>query len=150
MANRRKNAKNPVITSGLYVNWQKWQIDGRTAAGRAVKRARATLGSIFPKGPDVAANILIDRVTFKALKASIYEALSINGRKNLAGSESEYLALTNSLRNDIALLCKLADSQGTVSQAPELQDYLSSLREVGKTICFEVQGENPAGQEEPE
>jgi hypothetical protein len=145
MPNKRKNAKNPVITHGLYANWQKWQIDGRTAAGKAIRRAREALATIFPKGPDVAANIIIDRVTFKALKASIYEALSINGA-NL-GKEAEYLAITNSLRSDIRLLCQLAESQGFIGQAPELGEYLASIRQAGKTFCVDVKDSDP-GEEE--
>lgn len=135
MTARRKDAKNPVITHGLYADLAKRRIDGRTKVGKALTEARYGLAALFPGGEtNAAAAILIDRIAYKTLKLAMYEAQDLKGMEGVtASSEGKYLSMSNSLREDIRLLMALAQKQAPEA-APSLEDYLAGLKESGKLI----------------
>lgn len=137
MPHVRKNAKHPVIVHGLYADLAKRKLDGRTKLAKAMRKARAGLIQLFPGGhTNAAAGLLIDRILFKALKLSLYEAHDLKGMEGLSpGSEQRYLNMANSLREDIRLLTALAQKQ-TPERGQELQEYLQTLKKAGQGICI--------------
>jgi hypothetical protein len=126
MPNKRK-AKNPIITTGLAWQLERLKLDRRTKAAKALEAARNSLAALFPGELNAAAEILIDRIVFKALKLSIFERLAIKGHVSPNGEET-YIRLSNSLRDDLRLLMALADRKAP-SEAPDLNQYLKALRE---------------------
>jgi hypothetical protein len=145
MPHKRKNAKHPVIVHGLYADIAKRKLDGRTKVVRAMREARAGLAQLFPGGQtNAAAALLIDRIIFKALKLSLYEAHDLKGLEGLSpGSEQGYLNMSNSLREDIRLLTALAQRQSPGREAPDLEEYLQAIRRAGKAPqVMIIKGEN--------
>ncbi len=146
MPHKRKDAKHPIITHGLYADLARRKIDGRTKLAKALREARDCLIQLFPGGQtNAAARLLIDRIIYKALKLSLYEAQDLKGMEGISpGSEQRYLNMANSLREDIRLLTALAQRQHSGKEVPELQDYLATLKKAGRSFCItpvELRGE---------
>jgi hypothetical protein len=139
----RKNAKHPVIKSGLYSHLEKWDIDKRTRVYRALDEARRGLLAMFPQGPTPAVCLLVDRMLFKGLKLSIYERMEIRGGDTGGpGGEQRYLLMANSLREDIRLLTNLAARQSPGQEFPDLEEYLQAIRRAGKAPkIVKIEGE---------
>uniref|UniRef100_A0A7C5EL30 Uncharacterized protein n=1 Tax=Desulfobacca acetoxidans TaxID=60893 RepID=A0A7C5EL30_9BACT len=144
MPNRRKNAKHPVIKTGLYSHLEKWDIDKRTKVYRALDEARRGLLGMFPQGPTPAICLLVDRILFKGLKLSIYERMEIKGGDTGGpGTEERYLKMSNSLREDLRLLTNLAAQQAPEREVPNLEEYLQAIRRAGKAPqVMIIKGEN--------
>jgi len=134
MTHKRKNAKHPVIVHGLYADLAKRKIDGRTKLAKAMREARDGLTQLFHGGEtNAAAALLIDRILYKALKLTLYEAQDLKGMDGISpGSESRYLNMSNSLRDDIRLLIALAEKQAPEKTVPDLHEYLAALEKKGK------------------
>lgn len=140
MPTRRKNAKHPIIATGIHAHLDKWTIDKRTSLYRQIQESRVGIAGLFPNGPDPASWMLIDRIVYKALKLSIFEQMDykrmVGGKtKAEAAKESEpspitsfaegkYVVVANSLREDIRLLNKLAQLQNPAHEEDDLQEYL--------------------------
>jgi hypothetical protein len=131
MANKHRKAKHPVITTGLYSHIEKWTLDKRTKIYKALEAARGGLVAMFPQNPSPAACLLIDRILFKGLKLSIYERMEMQGVDTGPGAETRYLAMSNSLREDIRLLTNLTAKEPPEKGVPDLAEYLASLEKVG-------------------
>lgn len=136
MPRYRKNAKHPIIKTGLYSHIEKWAIDKRTRLYRSLEAARQGMLSMFPQGPNPAVLLLIDRMIFKGLKLGIYERMEMRGADTGGpGAEQRYLNMSNSLREDIRLFTALARAQAP-DRGPDLGEYLRNLKKAGKGICI--------------
>lgn len=136
MPRYRKNAKHPIIKTGLYSHIEKWAIDKRTRLYRSLEAARQGLLSMFPQEPNPAVLLLVDRMLFKGLKLGIYERMEMQGADTGGpGAEQRYLNMANSLREDIRLLTKLASNQSQ-EHGPGLMEYLDGLKKAGQGICI--------------
>jgi hypothetical protein len=133
MARYRKSAKHPVIAHGLSSHLEKWKHDGRLKYVKALRAAREGLYELFPQGVNAGAALLIDRVVYKALKLSIFEAMDLKGAALDAGAQQRYLLMANSLREDLRLLNALAQKQTPEKQIPSLERYLAGLKEAGQS-----------------
>ena len=61
-----------VIRHGLYLELERYKVDGRSGLGQTLARSKAALAAIFPNGPDAAANILINQIVWKALRLELF------------------------------------------------------------------------------
>ena len=88
--------------SGLWLDFDKRPVDGRTKLGKAIAVLRASL--VKDLGGDLSSmeSILVDRVIHKAMKCWFYERNVLDG--NNPGSRDHYLACCNSLRLDLIAL----------------------------------------------
>lgn len=121
-----------IIRHGLYIDLERYRIDGRSALGQALSKSRAALAAIFPNGqPDPAANALISRIIYKSLKLEIFESWDMATGEASATAVSQYIVLSNSLRNDLATLMSMVDRKDP-PKAPDLHQYLSNLERVNK------------------
>jgi hypothetical protein len=127
MTTKRKS-KHPVITHGLYARLDELRLDGRTKVVQAMQAAREGLSVLFPQGVNAPAAIVIDRIVFKALKLSLYEASDLSGEAVTAGGEQRYITMSNSLREDLRLLSALAEKKPPEAGVPSLSEYLEALK----------------------
>ena len=127
----KRKSKHPVITMGLYAHIEKYKLDGRTKPVQQMARARVALCQLFPQGVNAPAALIIERVLYKALKLSIYEAMDLAGEPMTPGGEQKYLTMANSLREDLRILTALADRKPPEGGVPSLQEYLASLKQTG-------------------
>jgi hypothetical protein len=128
MTTKRKS-RHPVITHGLYSHLESVKLDGRTKVVQALQTAREALALLFPQGVNAPAAMVIDRIVYKALKLSLYEAHELSGGAVAPGGEVRYLTMSNSLREDLRMLAALAEKKPHEPQIPSLEQYLSSLRQ---------------------
>jgi hypothetical protein len=119
------------IKHGLYLDLEKFRIDGRSALGQAISKSRAALSELFPNGPDAAANALISRVVYKSLRCELFETWDMASGEASATSIQHYITLSNSLRNDLNALMSMADREKP-PQAPDLHEYLAGLEKVNR------------------
>lgn len=134
MPHNRKDAKHPIVRStGLYIHLERIKLDRRLRSVQLMEKAREGLLELFPTGVHAAASIIIDRVVYKALKLSIYEAMDIKGEFEMKpGSEQKYITMSNSLREDLRMLSTLADRKPPEAGVPSLSQYLASLKQAGQ------------------
>ena len=145
----RKNAKHPVIKTGLYSHIEKWDIDKRTKVYRALEAARQGLLGMFPQGASPAVCLLVDRILFKGLKLSIYERMEIQGADTGGpGAEQRYLMMSNSLREDLRLLTTLAARQSVEQDYPDLEEYIKTIKRAALARVIRTTPEPEARREE--
>jgi hypothetical protein len=142
MTRYRKNAKHPVIQTGLYAHYEKWKIDWRTTPGRLIKRGKAGLAELFPHGVSAAAALLIDRVVYKALKLSIFETMDLKGAELGAGAHQRYLNMANSLREDLRLLSAMAQKPPRDDEETLPQYLARKAQEAKAAKALPIKGED--------
>jgi hypothetical protein len=102
---------------GLYLDLNMRNIDYRTKLGKAVKGLKTQLRT-FVGESTTASELLIQRITYKAIKLGLYE---LNCFMNLENKESDhYLPMANSLRLDLQALAGMAGKP----KPPNLDEYL--------------------------
>lgn len=104
---------------GLYLDLRIGTVDERTSVGKAHKALMNHLRQ-FVGESTVITELLLSRITFKALKLYLYESEKLN--KPLDDQISVYLSVSNSLRRDLAEL-------GRFAAAPKEQDLANHLRQ---------------------
>jgi hypothetical protein len=113
-----KNKQGARVKHGLWIDFKRVKLDGRTALAKAINAMKQKLVKQLGGNPSIAESLLIDRVVHKAVKAHIYEINFFSNRKQ--GSKDHYLALVNSLRLDLQAL-GLKQNEGKI---PDLDEYL--------------------------
>jgi hypothetical protein len=132
---------------GLYCDPSRWALDGRCRLSKTLAAIRQGLIDLFPKpGPDKGAMMLVDRLTYKAVKLAIHEIGDMaataeaftpplpspadggGGYTNSGGNLQKYLQLSNSFREDLRLLIQLAQRQAPTPSDPDLAQYLAMLK----------------------
>jgi hypothetical protein len=161
---RSEGDPKPVrVQSGLWSRPDKWGLDRRLALAKHLDRVRARLAALFPKAPDGAALLLIDRITYKSLKLAMFEALDLAAAPETAtaataltpqqkiqksqvrghgfpmGNFQRYIQMSNSLREDLRLLHQLANRQAPEPSDPDLAEYLATLRKAAKATPVNVE-----------
>ena len=125
---KRKDAKNAVIKSGIYAHFNRMKIDGRTKVGKYLTLARQGLEELFTNSPDVAAQFLITRVLYKALRLQFFELKIIKGGSDSLESYNEtdnyYVTLSNSFRKDLESLIKMSANE--VATPEDLERHLKN------------------------
>lgn len=94
--------QNYPVKHGLWVDFRKVQIDGRTRLGKWMKTLRAALTTDLGSDLSTMEEILLDRVISKVVRCHLYEVGIISGQD--LGSRDFYLACCNSLRHDLVVL----------------------------------------------
>jgi hypothetical protein len=155
----KKDHRNYAVKKhGLFCNPAKWVLDGRSSLAKTLAAIRRGLIDLFPTpGPDRAAMLLIDRVTFKQVRLAIYEVGDMaataaactpplkkagkggGGHANSGGNFQKYLQLSNSFREDLRLLIQLAQRQSPVQTDPDLAQYLEMLKAAAKATPVNVE-----------
>jgi hypothetical protein len=116
----------------LYLELERYRIDGRSALGHEIAKSRDALVALFPDGkPDAAANVLINMIVYKTLKLEIFQAWDYATGGASATGVAHYLNLSNSLRKDLTTLLAMVDRVPT-HQVPDLQEYLAGLEKVNE------------------
>lgn len=113
-----RKERDTVKRHGFYMSLE--NVDGRTCLGKAIKRLRERLREYVEEATP-ATEILIERILYKSIRISLYEANRLN---NPAKESDHYLPMSNSLRLDLQVLSQLA---GRV-KSPSLDEI---LREIG-------------------
>lgn len=121
----RSKYAHPVKRNGLWIDFDKRVIDGRTKLGKYLNLLRASLTRDLGGDLSTQQAILVDRVVHKTIKCFLYERGILDGDGQ--GSRDHYLACTNSLRLD---LCALGLERRTQDLTERLEDYLKN-KEVG-------------------
>ncbi len=116
------NNGNGGVKHGLFALLpRKMKIDRRTKFGRAVRDLRLSLEEdMGGDGLSAQRRAILDRVVFKILKLSSYEAQSLKGDD---ASMKSYLAMSNSLRLDLMAL-------GLEKKEPEPESLEEYIRRV--------------------
>jgi hypothetical protein len=128
----KKEPSQLIISHGLYVDLQRYKIDGKSALGHAIRKCRNALTDLFPDGkPNAIANALIDTIIYKQLRVQLFESWDIQTAQATPTAIGHYLALTGSLRKDYAALMALVDRVPT-PQVPDLSEYLAGLEKVNE------------------
>jgi len=127
-----------IIKHGLYVDLEKYKIDGRSALGQAIARAKEALGSIFPDGPNAAAQLLIQRMVYKIMRLEVFENWDFTTGEAGEAPIRNYVFLSNSLRKDLQLLCSMAKEQEVSKDDPDLKEYLETVKKAAKAEVVKV------------
>jgi len=109
---------NPIVT-GIYADLSSRNLDGRSKLARAMRAVKADLTMAVGNDPSPQKRILIDRVTYKLFRITLFEAATLAGDQ---GADEHYLAWANSLRLDLLAL-------GLDHVKPKSLDVASYLRE---------------------
>jgi hypothetical protein len=115
-----------VIRHGLYVDLERYRIDGRSALGQALAKSKGALAEMFVNGPDAAASLLINRIMYKALRLELFENWDMSTGEAKPTAVQQYIILSNSLRNDLNALISMTGRQ-VPHKAPDLHEYLAGL-----------------------
>ena len=86
----------------LWVDWRKVKLDGRCQLSKTIKFIKASLTRHVGGQPTIAQSLLIDRIAFKAIRCTLWEAGFWSDDEQ--GSRDHYLAMSNSVRLDLAQL----------------------------------------------
>ena len=112
-------AVSRAVKHRLYAKIDLNAIDGRTHVGKAITALKKELRDYIGE-PTPGSELLIQRITYKAIKLSLYEVSCLT---DLKPEESDhYLPMANSLRLDLAALGHMAGQ----ARAPDLRDYLAT------------------------
>jgi hypothetical protein len=98
----KRNFQSHPAKHGLWVNFDKRPVDGRTKLAKYMGLLRASLIKDLGGDPSTMQAVLIDRVVHKVTKCFLYERGVLS--ENNQGSRDLYLALCNSLRLDLCAL----------------------------------------------
>ncbi len=93
-------------------------IDERTVEGKLISTITQELYTHVGGNPTVAEQLLIQIISLKAMRVSLYAKLLIEG--SAQDTEDRFLTLSNSLRNDLNLL----GIKATKQEAPALHQYI--------------------------
>ena len=114
-----KNEKSKFYKGGLRLELAYDHLDGRTRVAKSIKAIRDDLRKYVGETSAVS-EILISRISYKALKLSLYELSSL---QNLENQEAHYyLPMANSLRLDLQALEVLTGRP----QPPDLESYINA------------------------
>lgn len=127
-----KDIKPWSIKHGLYLDLEKYRIDGRSALGQAIARSRAALLAMFPKEADAAANILIGQIIYKSLRIELFQNWDMATGEAKPTAIQHYIILSNSLRNDLNTLMAMTQRQTLAPGDPDLKEYLETLKRAAK------------------
>lgn len=97
-----KNKKNYPAKHGLWVDFRKVQVDGRTRLGKWMKSLRENLKKDLGGNLTTMEEVLLDRIVSKVVQNHLYEVGILSGKE--FGSRDFYIALSNSLRRDLAVI----------------------------------------------
>ena len=98
---------------------------------------RNALAGVFPNGPSPAAALLIERMTYKALKMAMFEASDLQGAQVSDKAVGLYITLSNSFRMDLQVLQAMA-GQTSPPDDPDLREYLDTIRKAAKAEVIRV------------
>ena len=115
-----KNKPKPWHGAGFYQHFDLEEIDGRTQLGKGIQALKTGLRAYLDGETTVVSELLIQRITYKAIKLAMYESTCLRDPTN--EEAPHYLPLSNSLRLDLQALQALAGQ----SKPPSLDDYLQS------------------------
>jgi len=112
------------VADGIHLTLSFQGINKRTKLWTSIESTRRELREYVGVSTP-ASELLIQRIVYKHLRLSYYEAHSL--AEGTQGDDGHYLNMANSLRLDLQTLKNLAGKH----EAPSLKDYLDSLTEVG-------------------
>lgn len=158
---RTKSNRAVRLYSVLWANPTSWVLDKRTNMSKSLCQVRDGLIGLFPApGPDRAAMLLIDRLTFKSLKLALYELNDLTlvaeeaftprqetpgtaggGNENSGANFQKYIQMSNSFREDLRLLYNMSKAQSPTQTDPDLKEYLEALRKAAKAQIVNVERE---------
>lgn len=115
------------IKHGLYLDLDKYRIDGRSALGQNLARSKAALQALFPNGADAPANLLINQIVYIALRLEVFSSWDMVTGEGKPTAIQNYIALSNSLRSDLQVLMAMADREPPKPKLPDFQAYFKSL-----------------------
>lgn len=116
-----KHEPGKAITHGLRAYIDMAAIDKRTKLGKAISALKDQLRN-FVGEPTPISELLIQRITYKSIKLSLYESYALS---ELSNSEANvYLPMANSLRLDLQALAQLAGK----SKAPSYEEIMRRLQ----------------------
>lgn len=127
-----KQPSQLTVSHGLYLNLKKYKIHGKSALGHALRKSREALAAMFPNGPDAAASVLITQIIYKAMRLESFIAWDYQTGEASPKALNDYVAMSNSLRNDLTILVNLAQREAPAPQVPDLKDYLAGLQKVNR------------------
>ena len=115
-------ARTPTVRLGLHSRpHQLARVDKRTAEGRFVSTVRAELVRHVGGSPTVPQRLLIDAITYKALRLAMITEAARSGTSASPDKLDElFLKYSGSLREDLRLL----GLQAPAAEAPTLAAYL--------------------------
>jgi hypothetical protein len=130
--------KSPwAIKHGLYLELEKYKIDGRSALGQALSRSREALAAMFPKGPDAVASILIDQVIYKKLRLELFMNWDMATGEATPTAIQNFLSISTSLRKDLLALTALA--KGKPDSDDELKEVLATIKRAAQAQVVRVE-----------
>src|SRR5215471_7588575 len=80
------------MVAGIYADLSSRNLDGRSKLARAMRAVKADLMMAVGSDPSPQKRILIDRVTYKLFRITLFEAATLAGEKN---ADEHYLAWAN-------------------------------------------------------
>ena len=120
------------IKHGLYLDLEKYKIDGRSALGQTLARSRAALAALFPGGkPNALASTLINVVVYKSLKIELFQNCDLATGKATPTAMAHYLSMSNSLRSDITTLLAMTQ-QEPADDDLDLREYLATIKKAAQ------------------
>lgn len=87
---------------GLWVDFRRVQVDKRTRLGKWMKTLRENLKKDLGGNLTTMEEVLLDRIVSKVVQNHLYEVGILSGKE--FGSRDFYIALSNSLRRDLAVI----------------------------------------------
>jgi len=139
-----KDNDSPILHGGYSQIWRravKGDLDGRSLVSRAVRDLRAALVNDMggPEAISTQKSLILDRAIAKVFRCQSIEALLYEGEEISPHTIGMYLALSNSLRKDLACLGlnrvarRIKDPQDAMLEKLSLAD-LDRLAEMMKKI----------------
>jgi hypothetical protein len=136
----RQRGHLQTISHGLYFHPDKFAIDGRSTLGQALSKIVRNLLEPFPQPAPAMAQLLAQRCSYKLVRAASYEMSVISGNNTPAlSADQDYLRLTGSIRSDIQAIYGMLKDGNLADRAPDLKEYLETLRKAAKAQVVEVE-----------
>jgi hypothetical protein len=117
---------------GLFRKIDMERVDGRTQVGMTINHLKNELRE-FVADSSPSTELLITRITYKAVRLMLYEARVLSGEnpEALESEAAQYLPMANSLRVDLQVLSQMAGKPK--DEAPDLAQYVN--KKYGKEQC---------------
>jgi hypothetical protein len=113
-------ANDNAVTSGVYGDLSRRNLDQRSKLARALREIEGELVSAIGGNPSPQQTILIHRIVYKLARITFFEASTLAGDK---GADEHYLAWSNSLRLDLQAI----GLDRVPPPTPTLADYLRNF-----------------------
>lgn len=118
------------VKHGLYRKIDMKKIDGRTDLGKTINGLKNEMRA-FVNDPSPSTELLIQRITYKAIRLTLYEHRMLTDPQASENEAVAYIPMANSFRADLKTLSELAGKKAE-EETPDLKKYIEQTYGTGE------------------